>query len=285
MAGDLPRPQRCSYSILRGRCRLATFLFRSVNPAIPMHTFVINLDRATARRDCMIGELRARGIDFERVSARDWRQLTPEDYALVDREFRSRDGRRALLAGSVACWLSHRDVFRRIADSDHDMTLVLEDDVALSDDAAAVLRQVGESGIPFDILFLNRNRTYLRFWPLHPLPGTESTLGLVRYSDWGSCSYVITRQAARRFLETHPRIRNRIDHTLQAYWDNRLTTYWLDPPIAFHRPPPAEPTDVSNTPRPKRRRTLLSSIHRLQAHLREHSTRRRSFRQRLRDGK
>ena len=45
---------------------------------------------------------------------------------------------------------------------------------------------------------------------------------------------MITRPAARRFLEAFPRVRLDIDRALAAYWRTGLATYCVRPPVVRH---------------------------------------------------
>ena len=69
----------------------------------------------------------------------------------------------------------------------------------------------------------------------HAELGTGHRLGWVRWSHFGSQGYVITRDAARRFLEKNPLVRTGIDRALARYWHHGLTTYCLRPPVVSHR--------------------------------------------------
>ena len=60
------------------------------------------------------------------------------------------------------------------------------------------------------------------------------SVGRVRYSDYGNEGYVITREAARYFLENTPRMMWEIDQVLPRFWETGLNVYYLDPPVAYH---------------------------------------------------
>ena len=73
-----------------------------------MKYIVINLPRAEDRCRSMSRQFDALGIEFEIFDATDWRDLGEEDWALVDRKSRDREGRRPLSDGMIVCHLSHR---------------------------------------------------------------------------------------------------------------------------------------------------------------------------------
>ena len=110
---------------------------------------------------------------------------------------------------------------------------VLEDDIELSPELPAVLDALEQASGSFDIVFLNRGRAVRRFIP-HLRLDTGHRLGWLRWSHFGTQGYVITRPAARRFLETFPRVRMNIDRSLAAYWRTGLATYCIRPPVLRH---------------------------------------------------
>ena len=61
-----------------------------------MKRFVINLPRAEARRRAMRRQFDNLNMEFEIFDAIDWRDLSEEDWALVDRKSRDMEGRRPL---------------------------------------------------------------------------------------------------------------------------------------------------------------------------------------------
>ena len=204
-------------------------------PSRPMKLVVINLPRAKSRRAAMEVQLDRLGLEAEFHPGTDWRDLTEADGLEVDHESRARQGRRPLSPGMIACHLSHRRVLRNIACGAEEQVAVLEDDAELAPDLTTVLLAL--EGWPrraeFDLVFLHRNRPQLPFWPVASVDHRLRT-GLVKYCDWGTQSYVITREAARKFLARHPRIIHRTDHTLHGYWLNGLNVVYLDPPVISH---------------------------------------------------
>jgi glycosyl transferase, family 25 len=118
----------------------------------PLDGFFINLDRSEPRREHMEGELRRVGIDWvTRFSAIDGRNLVPPPEC-------------KLSAGELACFHSHLQIIETTpADS---FTMILEDDVQLSDDLPLVLRPEQLEGLAsYDVVFLDCQP----FWATHTL--------------------------------------------------------------------------------------------------------------------
>ena len=56
----------------------------------------------------------------------------------------------------------------------------------------------------------------------------------LRYHDYGSEGYVLTRDAARHFLTNTSKMIWEIDQALSRFWENGLNVFYLDPPIVSH---------------------------------------------------
>ncbi|MCE2453026.1 MAG: glycosyltransferase family 25 protein [Nitrospinae bacterium] len=200
-----------------------------------MKCIVINLLRAEARREAMRKQFEALGMKFEIFDATDWRDLGEKDWTLVDRESRDREGRRPLSNGMIACYLSHRKALEGVAAGEDELTAVFEDDVTLAPDIGGALDAIARlyaSGWGFDFVFLHRNRTDKPFAPLKRVDA-DTRLGITKFSDWGTQSYVVSKIGASRFLKNCPRIVHQIDHTLHAYWENGMEVFSLETPVVF----------------------------------------------------
>ncbi len=243
-----------------------------------MRAVVINLPRAADRRRRAAETFRVAGVDYEFFAATDWRCLTDSDLRIVDREERARQGRRPLSLGMIACWLSHRRVREAFVAGRESRLAVFEDDVELTDDAGDVLSHIEETPIPFDVIFLHRNKSRDRFRKLVTLSASHD-LGVMKFSDWGAQGYVLSRAGAERLLSFYPRIVHRNDHSIHAYWDHGLRTYTLNPPIVVHRS--GLRSVLGEASRPRRQRAVPSLIQRAQSVAAEEVRRRRAFRRRL----
>ena len=185
------------------------------------------------RHDKMALEFARIGIEYEVWPAVDARALTDEDRKLVDHETRRRLGLYPIPDGSLANTLSQRAAMQDLVDNGPEMMAVFEDDAAFDSALPAVLSALEELGSLFDIVVLQRRNPRRRFVPSTSLP-TGHTLGRVRFADYGSNGYVITRDAARRFLERTPRMVREIDQALSRFWDNGLSVLYLHPPVVSH---------------------------------------------------
>ena len=250
-----------------------------------MRVVLINLERARVRRERMAAAFARTGIEFEIWPAVDARTLTDEDRWLVDHEARRRLGLYPIPDGSLANTLSQRAAMQDLVENGPETMAVFEDDATFDDALAAVLSALEEQRELFDIVVLQRRNLRRRFVPSISLP-TGHTLGRVRFADYGSNGYVITRDAAQRFLERTPRMVREIDQSLSRFWDNGLNVLYVFPSVVSHDRTLG--SQIEETRRPNRathrpaRRTPVVLARRLAAAVSRDVRRRIIFRRLLR---
>jgi len=198
-----------------------------------MRIVVINLERASDRRANVAREFAAVGLPYELKTAVDGRGLSAGQLALVDQDGRRRLGLRPQDNGSIACWLSHREVMEDLVADGPEMMAVFEDDARLTPELPEVLDALERKPFSFDLVSLYRGHPRRAFIPCVSLTD-ECAAGRVRYSDTGTVGYVITRQAAEHFLRNNPKIVLAIDHALFRFWASGLNTFYVDPPVVHH---------------------------------------------------
>ncbi len=198
-----------------------------------MRMFVINLARAKDRRQRITQQFARVGLKPEFHEAVDGKRLTEEDYAQVDRSTPRRMGLNPQADALIGNWLSQRQVMQEIVENGPETAAIFEDDAELSAELPLVLAALDRRPVPFDVVKLNRRRPNRAFIPYKQL-STGHIIGRVRYHDSGTEGYVITRDAARRFLEVTPEMTWALDMAINNYWENGLNIYYLDPPVVFH---------------------------------------------------
>lgn len=201
-----------------------------------MRIFVINLKRATARRDRITRELASLGLRYEIHEAVDGRLLMDEHYDQVDWEGRRKIGLAPQDDASIACWLSHRQVMQKIVGDTADMAAIFEDDARLLPPVPEVLAALEAKPFDFDVVSMYRGLKQVkqrRFIPTADLT-KDCRVGRVKFSAAGLVGYVITRPAARHFLETQRQMVYAVDHELLRFWTSGLNCFYVDPPIVLH---------------------------------------------------
>lgn len=251
-----------------------------------MRIVLISLERATERRRRMAEEFARVGLGYEIWPAKDARTLTTEDRAFVDRTARERLGLHPIPDGSLANTLSQRAVMRDLVRNGPESMAVFEDDARFDPCLPAVLEELGRWTSAFDIVKLQRRNLRRPFIPAASLY-TGHRLGRVRFADFGSEGYVITRKAARALLERTPRMVREIDHVLSRFWESRLNVMYVDPPVV--REDEADGSQIHETRskerlfhRLKRRRRPNILVWRLAAIIHHDIRRRLAFRRLLR---
>ena len=184
----------------------------------------------------MFKQFNALDMEFEILNAVDGRNLTEQDWMLIDTKSRDLEGRRPLSQGMIGCHLSHRKALESVAAGGDELVAIFEDDITLAAECGVVLQalmRLYSSGWEFDIIFLHRNKRDKAYVPLKRVDD-GIRLGITKFSDWGAQGYVASKKGADRLLKRYPRIVHRNDHTLHAYWESGLNIFSLETPVVFH---------------------------------------------------
>ena len=246
-----------------------------------MKIIVINLARAVDRRQAMTEMLLSLGMEFKILEATDWKELTEQDCSLVDTATRERQGQKPLSKSMIAAVTSHRRALAELIASEDEMAVIFEDDVTILPEVKDVLALVESSEIDFDVIFLHRGRSRNTFVPLKRIG--RYRLGIVKFSDWGTQGYIITRNAAQLYFGHYPKIVYRSDHSLHAYWENGLKTFSLDPPVVHHDNQSGPHSFLDEVKIDGRSRPVAARARRLRTELTKEFQRRRAFGRRVRE--
>ena len=199
-----------------------------------MKCIVINLERATERREHIIREFGAHDVQYEFFTGKDKRHLTENDfqaYAAYDAKFSN--WKHPHFKGHFACWLSHREVWKKAVLDGENMIAVFEDDVKLLPDINDGLKLIEELTDQFDIIFLNNRFPGRPFVPIVKL-SDEFMLGLIKFAAVGTEGYVITSRAMRHLLDIFPHFDIEVDRLMSASWLHGLKTFHIQPNCVFH---------------------------------------------------
>jgi glycosyl transferase family 25 len=199
-----------------------------------MRIYVLNLARAADR--CARIERAAAdvGVTLDFIEAVDGRTLTDAQRNLVDHRRRRRITPFLLSDNEIGCWLSHRRAMQALVETGQAMAAILEDDVTLLPEFPHVLDALQHQGGPFDVVTLYRNfQRDPAFETCRALPCGVS-LGRIAPMQTGAVGYVITRQAAKKFLAATPRFVHAVDKEMHRYWASGLDIYALSQPVVTH---------------------------------------------------
>jgi glycosyl transferase family 25 len=176
-----------------------------------MKAYFINLDRSPDRLAYMTKTLDELGLDYERIAAVDGRALSEEEIAAV---YRHAPGTQFLDNGSIACSLSHRKVWERIAASHDSHALVLEDDVVFGEGAEKILADTDWIPVGAELIRLETVRRHT----VHGHEPVASTDGRAIYRlhhiHNGTGAYIVSKEAAERLLAHMTRFSYAVDYVL-----------------------------------------------------------------------
>lgn len=175
-----------------------------------MRIHVVNLERRPDRRAAMELQAARLGLSFDYVPAVD-------AAAMPERELR-RNVRRGPLGdltnGDIGCFLSHREVWRRLLAGPDAHAVVLEDDAHLADDAATLLGNDGWVPAGEKLVKLERYGRS-RILVGRQVADLAGRSGRRLYSkSAGSAAYLISREGAALALGASESFDVPVDHFL-----------------------------------------------------------------------
>lgn len=167
--------------------------------------FVISLPDCKGRREKIAASLDDLGIKFEFVDAVDGREGLPPEYEVqIDREAARKAGR-IMCDAEFACALSHIKVYRRIVADNIDHAVVLEDDAIPTPQLAEYLSGAFYRDSDMTHLGYLKTRIYVRRGGVKQLVGNhKSYLSTSLKPICGAYGYIVSREAAKHFIELNP---------------------------------------------------------------------------------
>ena len=164
-----------------------------------MKTFLINLDRDTARLALADAQLRNVGIEYERVPGVYAKAMPEMELKKAFSHFRWWCAMgRPIASAEIGCALSHYKIYRRmLEDESLSICCIFEDDIAVSANINSTLKEIEEWIDPTkpQVVLLNDHRRQYE----------DLSKGIHRSCFGGMCTdgYVLTRIAAKKLLEAN----------------------------------------------------------------------------------
>jgi glycosyl transferase family 25 len=205
---------------------------------LDIRVYVINLDRAPDRLAAMKSRLGSLPMAYERVSAVDAAHVTREEMSTVaaprlGRLFRNMSGNhlseeaglrifwpeigRYLVAGEIACYLSHVKALQTFLASDANNALILEDDVEIDADIGDVLSVVGElPQRPRIVKLEGIQASHDVHYPVARI-GARDIVMMFKPTT-GAAGYCINRAGAAEIVRQALPVREPFDAFLRQYW-------------------------------------------------------------------
>jgi glycosyl transferase family 25 len=205
-----------------------------VTPESPRRflTLLINLPQSCERLALASAELTKAGISFERVDAVDGRRLQGEELARFGLGWRKRYFQ-TLRPGEIGCYLSHLRALERFLASDHEIALIVEDDLHIASDAARCIHEL--LGLRHELppavnLFGARARGEVLRTLLtgHQLVRSTSV-------PRGTVAILWTRSGAKSMLQGAGALDRPIDVDRKHWWERECPPIWINPaPFVEH---------------------------------------------------
>ncbi|WEX11191.1 glycosyltransferase family 25 protein [Chelativorans sp. AA-79] len=189
-----------------------------------MKLFLINLDRRPDRLRRMTEILDGLDLPFTRIPAVDGMQLSMGEV--------QRWG--SLPPGATACFLSHRDCWKRVVDEALPHAVVLEDDLHLAPDAASLLCRGDWVPTEADVVKLETRLCRTRVDKGVAAVISGRSLHRLRSSHMGTGGYIVARKGAERLLALSERLEVPVDHFMfnsGLSSATSLTTFQLVPAV------------------------------------------------------
>jgi glycosyl transferase family 25 len=188
--------------------------------------WLINLPRATARRERMEARLADLGLAYQLFPGVDGKAEEARLLANTDVAAFERNMGRKILIGGIGCYHSHLGVWEAFLASDRPVALVLEDDVVFHDDFLDAVRLGLRAVEHWDFLKLNCIRA--------KLPVCQGIVGPYRLNAYvgpatGTGAYLITRETAVKLLPAMRRVTRATDHEINRFFVHDFRLRGLQP--------------------------------------------------------
>lgn len=198
-----------------------------------MHTFVISLPHESLRRKTLLKTLNNIPGTFEFFDAIDGKKinlLQHKDYqGLTRRLCYGKD----LTRGELGCFFSHRVVLEKIVKNKVNISLVLEDDVVLSEDFKMVLDRLINCSYPWEaVRFLGKPKIAKLMQSKVIRLYNNYYLTRLATSPGGAYAYLISYAGAKKLLKSMQKVSCPNDTIMGLPWRSRLDVLTVQPGIA-----------------------------------------------------
>ncbi len=188
--------------------------------------WLINLPRATRRREKMEVQLAALGLPYTLFPGVDGLAEQARLLANTDVVAFERNMGRKVLIGGIGCYHSHLAVWEAFLSSGKSMALILEDDVVFHDDFLPALRLALRAQEHWDFLKLNRIRAKLSV--------AQGRVGSYRLNAYvgpatGTGAYLIKRETAAKLLPAMRRVTRATDHEINRFFIHDFRLRGIEP--------------------------------------------------------
>lgn len=191
----------------------------------------INLERDAERRARIEAQLARLQLPGQRLPAVWWKALPAAEQAQLYSSERNRaQYYQPLVDGEKGCYASHLLAWQQLLAGDAPALVVLEDDVQLSDDFAAVVQAIAALTGEWDMVKLMGRPGSEKIRTARPLTATHQLIEYRRVPSF-TAGYVVSRAGARKLLASRLPFGRPIDIDLRFWWENELRVLGVQPPV------------------------------------------------------
>ncbi|MDD8024514.1 MAG: glycosyltransferase family 25 protein [Paracoccaceae bacterium] len=188
--------------------------------------WLINLPRDVARRTAMESQLSQMGLNWHLFEAIDGAERRTELLAQTDEAAYRRNMGSTLLPGHMGVYASHLAVWEALVASEHEIALILEDDVVFHDDFPEALQAALDTRDEWDLIRFNAIRAKM------PVP--NGRIGRYQINAYigpftGNAAYLIKREVAARLLPGMRRQDRALDHEFNRFDVHHYRLRGLEP--------------------------------------------------------
>lgn len=194
----------------------------------------INLDSDAERRGRMLDEFKQLGLVGERIKGTRWTELPVEQQTrLYSAALNQKQFHKPLVNGEKGCYASHLACWQWLLDSDHDAVVILEDDVRLAPQFAAVIEAIAALPSNWDMIKLIGRPEDISGKKLSHAQDLLPGISLVDYKRIPSLAagYVLSRRGAEKLLASRIPFGRPIDVDLRHWWENEVRVRGVVPPV------------------------------------------------------
>ena len=170
-----------------------------------MKTFIVNLERDTAKKQKILEQTEKLNLKAEIIPAVYGKNLSKEDLKNLVYDYPNC----ALALGEIGCALSHLNIYNKMVKEDIPIAFILEDDVILSKDVAPMLdflEKSDDKNKP-NVYLLSHMKSYL------PLTKKKTPFGNMYkiYKSTYTFAYILNKEAAKRIAGTQTPVKFEAD--------------------------------------------------------------------------
>ena len=188
--------------------------------------WLINLDRDADRLAGMKTQLDAMGLEYTRFPAIYGKDNVEELSKHADAAAYARNMGSPILPGKMGCYASHIAVWEAFLASDHDIALILEDDVVFHDDILESLDLALAGAAHWDTVRFNCIRA--------KMPVSQGKIGPYSLNAYvgpftGNATYLLKKDVATRLLPNLWPQTRAFDHELNRFFRHDFRQCGLEP--------------------------------------------------------